>query len=579
MPEKKFILPFAIPAAHRPREFTKNMEMAAVLYLAESNREKRESTFLKKTDEKIAFLAEVNYPIWLTPQGTANLVFDGLNLASTSIYHEVTPDTETFNKDIRSKQTTTEAYTAALTRNIDYFSNSKSKEKMQIEGLITTPDLKKDLENYFPSMKEARKPFTTSVVLTPTIERDEIQAGNKQLSNLRRRINKDIENMNISIKLLNTTTTRRAKEIRSEITKTQEKYRTQMKRTKHRSGRRIHQIQSQYNLKITRTSKRLKKRLLKLNKNQTKHRKTLRHLKAETKQCEIKLQSSRRCNRKKAKAQWTLKLERNKKKRAILRKKIEANIKRIRHIENVQKHELARLKITCLRRIESATKMFRDLQGSKEAEITLKRQEIATLEDLTRNITKSIQEIIQEKKIFRVDIEKVTIQHGKQTRRLVYLPFYLARYEKGEKKRYMIYPPSIIADMGIMAKMKGALGAAKVNALLQPRSEATAKFLNQLPTLFEKKPMLEKYVTEASIQNSILLRRQLRVGVRKGLKELQNENWISKNEFQNISRVLYIYSSSMNRQTKAMLIPENEDLECGSTLRSYDAEGHNALSR
>jgi hypothetical protein len=77
--------------------------------------------------------------------------------------------------------------------------------------------------------------------------------------------------------------------------------------------------------------------------------------------------------------------------------------------------------------------------------------------------------------------------------------------------------------------------------------------------------MLEKYVTEAGIQNSILLRRQLRVGVKKGLKELQNENWISKNEFQTISKVLYIYSSSMNRQTKAMLIPKNEDLKCGST--------------
>jgi hypothetical protein len=144
---------------------------------------------------------------------------------------------------------------------------------------------------------------------------------------------------------------------------------------------------------------------------------------------------------------------------------------------------------------------------------------------------------------------------------MVYMPFYLARYEKVDKKRYSIYPPAIIGDMGILIKMKGALGAAKVKALVQSRSEATAAFLNQLPALFEKKPMLEKDVTEEGIQKSILLRNRLRAGVAKGLKELENENWISKSELRAFNKILFMYAS-LNKRINAKLIPEKSCLKC-----------------
>lgn len=560
--KERSILPFATPCANRRKDFTKNMEMASVLYLAESNREKGESHLLRKTDEKIVFLTEAYYPIWLIPYNAANLVFDGLDLASHTLYYDKTPDIEIFNKDIRRKQRTTVAYTAALSRNLDYFRNFKRKEKIQIDGLITDPDLKKDLKNYFPSMKQVRKPLTNSVVLTPTIENRETRANIKQLSNLQRRINKDIENMDASMKLLNATTARRIKAIREEIRETQEEYHTRIKKTENRSTKRIWKIQSQYNRKITRTSKRYNRRLLRLNRSQTKLKKTLKHLKREAKRCESKLQSNRRRNRKQAETQWTHKLKKTKKKLTTITREIKTNLKRIRHIENAQKRELTEQKIKCLSRLESANKTFRDLQGSKEAEIIMKRQEIATLEDVTRYITRSMQQMVQKKKASIIEFEKITMPRGKRTRRLVYTPFYLVRYEKGEKKRYLLYPPSVIGDMGILTKMKGALGATKVKALLQSRSEPIATFLNQLPAHLEKKPMLEKTVTETGIRNSILLKKQLRVGVKKGLKELENQHWISKNELQTISKILYIYSSSMDRQIKTIVIPENEQLRC-----------------
>jgi hypothetical protein len=538
---KRFVLPFATPAANRLKEFTKDMEMAAILYIAESKREKGESLVLKKTDEKLVFLTEVCYPIWLIPYNGATLMFDGLGVTSHILSYDAIPDVEVFNKNIRENRDTTEAYTATLDRNTEYFGSFNGKEEVKIEGLITISRLIDDFKAYLPQMKKIERQFTTKAVLAATIEDCEIQAGIEHLVSLRKRANREIESIGESMKLLNETTVQRIKAIRGEIRRVQKKYSLRIEKIKPKVKRKLWQIHSKYDLRIARKSERFKKRLQRLHENRIKLQRTLRHLKTEAKRCKTRMRSSR--NRKEA--QWTLKLKRIKKKLPTLRKRIKANIKRMQNVEVALNLELAVQKTECDKRIEVANKIFLDLQASRDAEITMKRREIATLEDLTNRITSSMREMVQIKRVFLREFDIITMPGEKRSRGLVYVPFYLARYEKGDKKRYVVYPPSLVGDMGILTKMKGALGVAKLNALFQSRSKAMATFLNQVVELIENNPMLEKDITEAGIQTSILLKKRLRVGVKEGLKELENQNWISEKEFQAFSRLLYIYTSAV----------------------------------
>ena len=169
------------------------MELAAVLYLAESNRKKGEYPRLKKTEEKLVFITETYYPIWLIPWNKATLLFDGFSLISHTFFCDVSPNIEIFNKDIQRNKKTTDSYIASLTRNIDYFKNFKGKEEIRIEGLVTIADLKEDLRNYLPLMKKAKKSFTNIVFLKPTMNTHEIHSGIKQLSELKIKIEKDIQ--------------------------------------------------------------------------------------------------------------------------------------------------------------------------------------------------------------------------------------------------------------------------------------------------------------------------------------------------------------------------------------------------
>lgn len=561
-PKTRFILPFATPGKSRLKDFTKNMERAAVLYLAESNRKKGESQFLRKTDEKLVFIAEVYYPFWLVPYKNANLMFDGLGMHSHTFSGDDTVDVEFFNKDLKRNHKTTEAYTAALTRNMYHFKNVRGTIETKIEALITDPGLKETLKNYLPHKKEIKKPPTTKILIKPIIRTLEIKEALKQLSNLTKKINKDIANIDVSMKLLNTNTARSVRALKSEIKKSLQTQQRKTQKAKLRSNRKLLKIQSQYNQKIARTSKRYKKKLLELNKNQVKLKKAQKNRKKEAKRCEAKIQTSRIHNRKRGERHWFLKLEDTEKEIPSLHKKIEENAKQIRHLQKAQKLELTKQRIECCKRIETANKKFLDLQGSTEAETIMKHQEIATLEGITRYLIKSMQELIQKKRLFKTELDEIKMPMGKLSFRMVYIPFYLVRYEKENKKRYTIYPPSIVADMNVLTQMKGAIGTAKVKALLKPRSEALANFLNNLTSLLEKKPMLEKNLTEKGIEKSILLRKKLRASVKKGLKELENENWISQSEHQAFSQILYVYASAIKRRTNPTLIGEISFPKC-----------------
>jgi len=539
-PKRGFILPFTTPTTKRPKDLTKNMEMAAILYLAESERKKRESRVLRKTDEKLVFVTKAFYPIWLIPFRGANLIFDGRSYTSHTLFYEKIPDIETFNKNLRANRKTTESYTATLIRNKDYFKNFGGQEETRIEGLIANSELIEDFKVYLHKMKKAKRHLKNKAVLPNTIEDIEIKEGIGQLLNLRKKTVNDIQTIENSMQLLSKTTKRKIKTIQTEIRKTRNKYHKQIEKIKPKVKKEIWRIQSKYNRKIARQSKKFKKELQRLHKNQIELQKTLRNMKAEAKRCKTKMNSKKSDK----KIQWKLKLKRIEKKLPTLNSKIDANVKKSRKVESALKLYIAQQKMRCDEHVEAANNIFLELQASRDADIAVKRREIDTLENLTREITNCMREMIHAKRGSLREFDKITVAGKKRSRELVCLPFYLARYEKGDKKRYVVYPPALVEDMGILTKMKGALGAAKLKSLLQCRSRAITTFLNQFVTLIEKNPVLEKAITEAGIQDSILLKRRLRVGIKKGLLELEKQNWVSKSELQAFSKILYIYTDA-----------------------------------
>ncbi|UCD26769.1 MAG: hypothetical protein JSV75_01200, partial [Candidatus Bathyarchaeota archaeon] len=523
---------------------TKDMEIATIFYLAESNREKGEGHILKKTDEKLVFIAEACYPIWLVPWNGATLIFDGLGVTSHTFSYDRLPSVKAFNNDIRRSARAGKAYSVALSRNANYFKNFAGKEEKTMEGLITDPGFIQDFSLYRSKVKKTEKPLAAKVVLSPNLTRSEISASVKDLSDLIARIDEDVKNLDAIMKLLSKTTRERVKAIREEIQKIRKKFDKRIEKVKPRVTKKIRQIQEKHDKEINRISKRIERQLQLLHKDQVKLEKTQRRLKGETKRCQTKIRSCKRRKNKRSETQWTKKLKKIRKTLPTIEKKLKTIQRRIENLETTKNHEISKKRIECDTRIEESKKIIRELEASREAKIRMKQPEITSIEETASNITNQINEMAKQKKAALNDFNSVSMARRKKTRVLVYLPFYFVRYEMESKKRYDIYPPSIVSGMGIFAKLKGVFGATKMKCFLQPRSKAMTVFLNQLVTLIPQNPMFEKEVTEAGIQDSVLRTKKLRISVKRGLKKLKEEKWISKNELQTLSKLLFVHTPS-----------------------------------
>ncbi len=537
------VLPFAVSSEDRTRAFTKDTEMAAILCMAEADREKGESHILRKTDEKFAFITEACYPLWLAPWNGGTLVFDGLGVTSHMLSYGALTDIKTFNRCIRHGTRTNRAYARTLAQNAERLRKSSNKEQKTIEALIANHELVRDITTYLRASRwNAEKPTKSRAVLTPMISRGQISDAVRELSELRATVDRDSKHLDTGMKLLNETTKQKVRTIRKQVRNLRRQFNRKTKKTRRKTAGRIKRIQSTYNARIKGITRRSRNRLQLLHNHQTDLKKTQRHLTSEVRHIQTKMKISKRHKGRESKPQWERRLKKTKKRLATVEKRLRQTQEAMRNTEAIRTRQVSQQSLEREARIDQATKTLRELQAVRQVTIKRKQQEIKPLLDSASQIAAELNEVAESKKeaLHKLDKMKMPVRKKKPT--LVYVPLYLVRYEKEKNKRYAVYPPSIAGNMGIMVKMKGALGAQKMKTLLQPRSKALTEFLNQLVTLIQKNPLLERELTDAGIHDSILRRRKLRIAVKRGLKELRKENWITKNENQSLGKLLYMYA-------------------------------------
>jgi len=529
---RKLILPFAVAGKDRFKPFTKDMEMAAIFYFAERDRKKGEGRVLKKPEEKLAFIAETCYPVWLIPWRGRTLIFDGLEFTNPSMSYDILPDVKAFDNDVQASSKSREAYVATLSQHASYFQNFAGKEEKTIEGLITNPKFTQDLMDYFRDAEEIGKVATTKAILFPTLDKSEVSVSIDKLSELRDTVKEEIKNLSRSMKLLSKGTREKVKALHAEMKETNKKFDQRIKKVRPKVMEKIKKIKERRNEEITRIAKKYDRKLRSLHQKRVRIERTLERLSTDIERIEADIKVARENKDEAGEFQLTQKLDEIKKKLPVLDKEIKAIDREIENVEDAKKIKVSRARTKPDDRVEEAMKSLHDIEAAKEARARLEQQELADLEEMTSSIIKQIDVMIKAKEAALNEIDSIGAPERRRKNALVYIPIYFVCYETEVGKRYVVYPPSWVGSMGIKPKLKGVFGAGKMKSFLQSRSQAITTLLDQLVDLTQENPVFEKEITEAGIKANILRTTELQVGVKKGLKELRDEGWISENEFQ-----------------------------------------------
>lgn len=529
---RKLILPFAVAGKDRFKPFTKDMEMAAIFYLAERDRKKGEGRVLKKHEEKLVYIAETCYPIWLIPWKGRTLIFDGLEFTNPAISYDELPDIKAFKTDIQASSRSREAYTAAISQNTSYFQNFAGKEGKTIHGLITNPNFTKDLMEYLQDAEEIGKVAITKAILKPLLDESEVATSISDLSDLRNLLEDETKTLGETMKLLSKGTREQVKALHVEMKKTAKEYDQKLRKLKPKVMQKINKIQEKRNEEITRIAKKYDRKLRALHQQRIRAERALERYSSDNERIEADIKVARKNKDEAGEFQLTSKLDEIKKKLPLLDKEIKEIDRDIENVEDAKKIDVSKARAKPNNRIEEAMKCLHNIEAAKEARTRMEQQELAALEEMTTSIIKQIDTMITAKEAALKEIDDIGAPERRRKYALVYLSIYFVCYETEIGKRYVVFPPSNIGSMGIKTKLKGVFGAGKMKSFLQSRSQAISTLLDRLVDLTQENPVFENEITEAGIEASILRTTELKVGIKKGLKELKDEGWISENEIQ-----------------------------------------------
>ena len=534
MPKKarKLILPFAVPAKERFKPLTKDMEMAAVFYLSERDRKKGEGRVLKKPEEKLLFIAETCYPVWLIPWRGRTIIFDGLSLTNQSQSYDVIPDIKAFDNDVQASSKSREAYCAALSQHANYFQNFAGKEEKTIEGLIKNPEFTQDLIEYLQDAEDAEKVTTVKAMLDPTLDDSEVSASINKLSDLRDMLDEEIKKLCSSMKLLSKGAREQVKMLQAEMKKAMKDFDKRIERIKPKVMEKIKKIQEKRDEDVTRISKQYDRKLRALHQKRVGTERTLERLSGDIDRIEADIKVARDHKDEAGEFQLTQKLDEIKKRLPVLNKEIKDIDREIENVEDAKKIVVARARSKPDDRVEEAMKCLRDIEAAKEARSRLEQQELESLEERTASIINKINDMIKAKEGSLNEIDKIGAADKRRKYALAYLSLYFVCYETEVGKRYVVHPPSYVCSMGIKTKLKGVFGSGKMKSFLQSRSQAIEALLDRLVDLTQENPVFEKEITDAGIKANIFRTPELKVGLQKGLTELRDDKWISDSEYQ-----------------------------------------------
>jgi len=537
-PTAKFLLPFTVPVKDREEIFSNDMERAAILCLAESERGKGEGFILKKPTEKLIFVAEICYPVWLVPWRGRSLLFEGFGVETHTLTYDVLPDIKAFISDIQGSAEKREAYSAFLSDALTYFQDFTGQEEKTIEGLITNPEFLRDFVSYFQDANEVQKPVLDKAFLSPTIDETTISSFIQDLLNLRTTLREDIENLRESMKILSVTTREHVKAIHEEIREIRDKFDKEIAALKPSILEKVQQIKKKYDAKIAEFSQKFDKQLHSLHKEHVKLEKTRKDVTTRIDSCEAKIESCKLSKDETSELKWKQELENYKKELSNLEKEIKDADKRIEDAESTKKVEISKIRSECNEQVEAAMTELRELESSRDAKIQMSQQEIDSLEDRASTIIGQINKLVELKRAALNELEEMGISQRQIGYALAYLPVYLACYQTELKNRYVLYPPSVAGSMGILTRFKRVFGVAKIKSLLQPRSKPLTSLLNKLITVIEHNPVFEKEINDAGVQANILRTKESCERTKIGLERLRDEGWISESEFQTFSELL-----------------------------------------
>jgi len=532
---EKTLLPFAISSL--PNEvFNHEVEKAAVFCLAELNREKGGGFFKKRESEKLVFVSKIYYPFWLAPFRKWTLLLDGLNVVCQKIIYPALPDVEAFKKTLKGHQMTRQVHANFLSNNQNCLEKGVE-QSLTVEGLLNDAEFMVELMNNTREAKSTNSPIVDAVLITPALDEVSVLRMLQNVEDTRSKLAEEIADLNEIIKLLNMKTRHSHASLREDIKTTEKKFHKKIQKAKTIRDIKVAKTNKAYSNEVTKVSKKFEQKIKALQKEILKMEKIKEQLNTEIEHIEAEIKTSAINKDYSAEQKWKEKRHKVKGKAREIATKLKKMEKRNRELEDTKKNKLFHLKQSNDDKIKEAGKELVEIEASRDAEVKLCQNEMEKIEELTSNIIDRVHELAKNREAVILQFDELGIKQQRTKVSLIYVPFYLSCYQSKSEKRYTYFAPSTVSDRGLSTRLKG-IGKTKISQLFQPRSNRIISILNSFIGLLDENIVFKCEISEACLKANLLQMEKAQESVRSGLDKLNEQGWLSSNDFELFSRAV-----------------------------------------
>jgi hypothetical protein len=526
---KQLVLPFAAQSENRKEPLSNEAEAAAIYALAELE---RKSGGITNKQEKIAYITKIGYPLWLITKGETTYVFDGLNKSSYLWNYYEEPHAKFMLDDFEANFKIREAYQKLLANFQRNFQQELIKKELSCGGLIANSEFLTEMDAYRKEATDVYSQLSSLGLLLPALEETKAADTVNRIEELQSEFREKTEKLKQLTQLITKTTNGFVEGLRFEADAVAEEAGAKIKAQKEIISPKIEKLTREYGSQISGLENSIDKEKLPLEKQKSHLEKTIKSSEANVEQYkkQVKIQAGKH----NAYSEMSLKKKIKKEKQELdeLKKHLNSFEKRLKTLADHKADETLRLR----REFDAKVKLERQpivaLEIARDEKLSVFKQDIQKLEKLTKPVQEELSRFVKQREAILAKSEPLGVKSDPKLKNstLLYAPFYVAAYSGADSKRYFIVPPSLVGSLGFSAKLKSALGRAKIRDLLSPRFKAMSFLAEKIRLNTYSSSEFEIQIEALAQKNSIL---SPDLAVRNGLFLLKGEGWLSDDEYQN----------------------------------------------
>ncbi len=522
---KRFILPFL-----QQKNSAVEVEAATVFSVAEFERSKGGGLIVRQPEERMVVLSKIGYPLWLFPKNDVALVFDGFGDCSCSIPYVEMPSARAFLESLEANSRPQEKYQAFLTDHSNFFLKNVKEKQFILRGLIADLDFKNEFNVY---LKEAAEVAggTNASLFEPDLQEFTISSMLTEFDKLKMILKIEEDKLPECIRCVNAATSQYLMELDFEAGAVKEEADAKIRALEELVNPKIAKLTKDYKTKIKELTKSFDEEIERQQKQKTKTQKLMENNKEKIRLFQREAEAQAEKKHAVYEKRWEERIKQTQKEQNTLKKELKNIENNIKKLSKQKAHEIANLNFSLDAEIKFARQPIADLEVDRDSKMAsfkvinekLLRQEKPLIEDLNKSI--KLRESIN------VNLELLGMQsQGLKNPCLFFVPFYLACFEIGLTRRYLVIPPSTVGPFDFSVKLKSVVGRSKIKALLSPRFKAVTTLIDKVEALTKQNIVFESQLNGLAQRNNLLDNSLFIENALKGLVTLKHEGWLSDKE-------------------------------------------------